>query len=326
MKIRVALLAITLASTMAVAGSKPTGGSAFVPEIGYIYDTGNSGDLRLANREGTAAILVHRAPVSAGIKHFDLAPRGVNRVAFTEQDANYARVLKLTSWYTDSSGSVKVDAPQQLYFGFGQDRVSSVEFSPDGQKLAFWIFGNGFSRILIHDFHTGSTSTLVEEHGGFGLSWHPSGSFIYYYANNGFGVSSVFRVPVEEGPQARGTPVVSYGEIHDIDTSRPGGTGDANGFLVSYRNPITRLINTAFYVDDGTAASLVRVNTDLSGAALPSLLGHYNCDNTKFIYRISSAMKRDVGYFDIATKQTTGFSTDSKINATDWMPCGILPS
>jgi hypothetical protein len=37
-------------------------------------------------------------------------------------------------------------------------------------------------------------------------------------------------------------------------------------------------------------------------------------------------MKRDVGYFDIATKQTTGFSTDSKINATDWMPCGILPS
>jgi WD40 repeat protein len=219
---------------------------------------------------------------------------------------------------------VKVYLPQQLYVGPGQDKVLDLEFSPDGQKLAFWI--NGARQIIVHDFATGLSEVLVSAHGGVGLAWHSSGKFLYYYSNNGLDATSVFRVPTDQGPQERGVAIASYREIQDIDTSRPGDTGDARGFMVSYRNPSTNLLNTAFYSDDGTTAALVRVNTEAAGGALPSLLSHYNCDNTRFIYRISASLRRDVRYYDIATKQTTGFSTDGNINFTDWMPCAIPPS
>lgn len=325
MRAQIAILAITLTSAIAIAGPKTVTSSVFVPEIGYTYNTSRSSDLRLSNREGTAAILVHRAPTSAVIRAFDLAPRGVNRITFIEQGADFAKVLKLSTWRTDDAGNIKVTPSEQLYTGPGKDNLFEVEFSPDGQKLAFWVSGNGFSRVLVHDFGTGTVTPLVEGHGGFGLSWHPSGKFLYYY-QAGNGGSNVFRVPTDQGQQTTGTAVAFYGQIHDIDTSRPGTTGDANGFMVSYRNPATNRINTAFYTDDGSTATLAKIYNDATGAVLPSLLGHYNCENTKFIYRISDTIKRDVAYYDIATRQKTSFSTDSNINFTDWMPCANPPS
>jgi hypothetical protein len=321
MKTRLAMLAISLTSTMAIAGSKQTGGSVFVPEIGYTYNSSRSSDLRLSNREGTAAILVYRAPIRGGIWAFDLAPQGVNRIAFVEEDANAAKVLKLTTWRTDEAGNVKVAIPQQLDFGTGKDNLRDVEFSPDGQKLAFWLLGNGLDRVSVHDFATGETTILAEGTGGRGLSWHPSGKFIYFHRGRSGGNNEVIRIPTDQGQQTNGVTVASYGEIHDVDTSRPGTTGDANGFMVSYRSTVDLRINTAFYSDDGTTATLSKIYTGPTGAVLPSLLGHYNCDNTKFIYRISSTRDRHVAYYDIATRQVTTFSTDSNISWTDWMPC-----
>lgn len=314
---RYALIALILAGSAAFAGKRPPSTATFVPEIAYNYNSGDYGELRLSNREGTAAVLVHRSSTYAGIPRFDLAPVDVKRIAFTEK-FDTKRVLRFTTW-NSTDGKVTVGTPQTLYEGVGN--VWEVEFSPDGQRIAFWVSGDGVNRINIYHFADNRIETILDGHGGAGLAWHPSGNFLYYHVADYGG--HVYRVRTDAGLQPKGDPIVSYGEVSDIDTSRSAATGDSGGFIVSFRNQAqsTEPMKTVFHADDGQTVSAGKIYLDESGAPLAGYLGHYNCSNTAFIHRIYTSRKQHTGYYDLASRKVNGFSTDNNINFTDWMPC-----
>ncbi len=167
---RLALMALALVSSVAFAGPKAPNSSPtpFVPEIGYTYSGGNSSELRLSNREGTAAVLVYRSNVSGGVAFFDFAPPNVdgkNRIAFNEKDGSGNRFLKITTWHYDANGSVKVGTPTTLLqFGTASyPHVVDVEVSPDGRKLSYLIATAQYAReIYVHDFASGATELLTK--------------------------------------------------------------------------------------------------------------------------------------------------------------------
>ena len=121
-------LALLLGSS-ALAAPKPPTSADFQPEIAYTYSSGSSTDLRLANRAGDKAVLVHRS--SAGIGLFDLSVEGPNRIAYRAGDGLFVR-----TW---SAKPVTIsEPPQTIYTG----STEGVDFSPDGSELAFATLGD----------------------------------------------------------------------------------------------------------------------------------------------------------------------------------------
>lgn len=327
---RYALITMALASSVAFAGPKaPSSGTAFKPEIGYTYASGKTGELRLSNREGTAAILVYRANTYGGVRRFDLAPPNVdgkNRIAFVETDSDGNWFLKVSTWYYDADGTVKVTTPTLIHSEVGggnNNTIANPEFSPDGTKLVYLVAPG--RRVYVHDFASGGKTDLLVEEGGYSLSWHASGNHLYY-EDIVDSKRQIFRVPTNQGLQRTGHLILTLAEIADLDVSRPNSTYYPDGLFVSFRNTTTERWKMAYYADDGVTLGEQQIFLAKDGSPLPALKGHMNCTGSEMIHVMSNTRHNHKGIYNTVTKEVTTWSTDSSIGDTDWMPCEYTPS
>ncbi|MDP3676201.1 MAG: hypothetical protein Q8R44_14085 [Novosphingobium sp.] len=135
-------LALLALGSSALAGPKPPASPVFEPEIGYTYASGNYMDLRLANRVGDKAILVHRTGFGA-LGSFDLSDEATRRIAYTDGGKLYVRI-----WETGTA--VAVSGPDPVYEG--PKLVEAMDFSPKGDRLAFTVLSAAGDEILVSDF------------------------------------------------------------------------------------------------------------------------------------------------------------------------------
>lgn len=137
-----ALALATSAMLLSAAKPAPTPTpSNFVPALSYRY---NGQELRLANADGSQAALLVRMPLgpsmSGSVYEHALAPLGQGRAAFVYAPNATSRELRLVSWSQPTPGgplAVTLD-PTPLFTvagGLGTN-ISSIDFSPDGTRLA----------------------------------------------------------------------------------------------------------------------------------------------------------------------------------------------
>ena len=328
---RMALMALVMVSSVAFAGPRGTGSPPppFVPEIGYTYSSGrNSSELRLSNREGTAAILVHRSNIAQGIPKYDLAPPNVDRrpnIAFIEKDGTGRMLIKLTTWYRDADGNVRVSTPTTLLTTSSAtyQEVMDVEFSPDGTKLAYMIAPASLEReIYIYDLLLDKTELLIKTNSGFSLAWHASGNHLYYdtFPDENSGLKFVFRVPTNQGVQSAGQLFISRtGIIGDLEVTRPYSTYYIDGLIVSYSEGGANRV--AFYKDDGVASPEPQVFLSRDGSPLPARNAQINCTGSTMLHQMMNTRNLDRGMYNTVTRDVTTWSTDKAIGILGWMPC-----
>lgn len=301
----VPILTLTICASAVVAAkpSSPPPSNNFDPEIAYSYASGNYMDLRLANRQGSAAVLVHRAAFGA-LSTFDLAPEsgdGPNRISFAERDKG----LFVKTW-TKNPVSVSASA-QQIHPG----PIEGSDFSPDASKLAFSVIGTT-PAIMIHDFAAPSDQPalriLTNQYYAFWVRWDPSGEAIYFSGGqpNGSGPIKLYRIDASS-TDGIATPLFDLPNGLSIDVTRPPAS-DASRLVYDFYGSIflAKL--------DGTE------RVKLTDGAL----AHFNCNNSAIIHR-GVGRKRPTLITARANPQSpTTWSTDSNIHHTDWLqrsPC-----
>jgi len=138
------LLAImSLSAAVALLGAaKPTPQpTAFNPALAYRYATQ---EVRLANADGSAAVLLARLPIAQGatasVRQVAIAPLSLRQVAFVDIPSAGSQSLRILTWTQATPGgplTVLLD-PTPLFTisgGLGAN-ISSLDYSPDGTLLA----------------------------------------------------------------------------------------------------------------------------------------------------------------------------------------------
>lgn len=296
------LLAIASAAT---AGPKPPVSSTFAPEIGYTYASGNYMDLRLANRTGSQAILVHRTAFGA-LGSFDLSDELSKRIAY--QDGGR---LHVRAWQK-SGDTVSVTAPTEIEFGPGRAEVA--DFSPDGSKLAFSFGGSpDLGGVMVYDFNvaddplTSERENLSPVLGGwqvFTVRWHPFENallFVGHVLNDGQ-PPRIHRLDLGTGAVSVAVDGLSFPINFDVTRSWPLSVA---GIVANQRDSsLLRL-----YGFDGTSPTTLAEGS----------FAHFNCRNDAIIHR-AFAVRRPPTRITYLAGGFETWSTDSNIHHTDWMP------
>lgn len=301
-------LALLMLGSSAFAGPKPPATNVFEPEIGYTYASGNYMDLRLANRAGDKAVLVHRTAFGA-LGSFDLSDEASKRIAYQDGGKLYVR-----SWQT-TNGAVSIGAPSLIFAGPG--RAESMDVSPDGSKLAFSVNATpdfpDYGGIGIYYLNSPSPADPVILTGWqvFTVRWHPTEDQIVLFVGRRLGTTEPLNIhrfyPANGGVELflalPSSPI-------EFDVTRPSATifGFGHGVAFNYGSVPRIYFNTTGYgqvLAEGT-------------------LAHFNCRNDAIIHRAFATRRPPtrISYLragDGATQFDT-WSTDSNIHHTDWMP------
>lgn len=291
-RIAIAFLLLTAAAPVSAQKGKPT--VSLNAEIGYTYASGNYMDLRLANEDGTGAVTLHRG-VFGGIGQFDLGPRAQRQIAFTEN-----RLLKLLTYEPTGTGSVRTTSVVTLFSSTGM--AESPSFSLDGSKIAFFIQEPGNTRISIVDVPGGAVTDLGPVSYASNLAWYYDGSGLVYRDYDSATSQYVIRELLLDGSNRL---LLSEPNIEHVDTART-----SKDLLVSYSRPGLDEIRVGRWSNGSYTNERV----------VAGLLAHFNCSDTRFIYRGFARMKRPTYKYDYATNTSSTFSTDNNIHHTDWMP------
>lgn len=298
-----AAAAICATGLVAAKPSKPPPSTTFEPEIAYSYASGSYMDLRLANRQGTAAVLVHRGAYGA-LSTFDLAPEAAgapNRISFAERDKG----LFVKTW-TKNPVTISATA-QSIHPG----PVESSDFSPDANELVFSVIGAS-PAIVIHDFAaTGDQPTqrvLSTRYYAFWVRWNPAGGAIFFSGgpSDGNGPIKLYSLDITS-TDGIATELFDMPNPIGVDVTRPP-SSDASRVVYDYFG--------ALYLSklDGSDRSKL---TDGS-------LAHFNCSNSAVIHR-GAGRRRPTLITSLASPQAPAtWSSDSNIHHTDWLhrsPC-----
>ncbi|HEU5285483.1 MAG TPA: hypothetical protein VFU20_03100 [Sphingomicrobium sp.] len=287
-----ACVLLTLATSAPAQKGKPT--TPLTPEIAYTYASGNYMDLRLANEDGTGAVTLHRGAYGA-ITQFDLGPRSQMQVAFLEN-----RDLKLLTYEPTGTGNVRTSGVVTLYAGPGN--VDSLSFSLDGSKIAIFVQEQDNNRILALDTANGAVTELGKVNWAFYLAWYHDGSGVVYKDLDQATSQYVVRELLLDGANQL---LLSEANIEHVDTART-----SKDLLVSYSRPGLDEIRVGRWSNGNYSNERV----------VAGLLAHFNCNDTRFIYRGYARMKRPTYKYSYATNSNSTFSTDNDIHHTDWMP------
>ena len=295
-------LALLALSSSAFAGPKPPATNVFEPEIGYTYASGNYMDLRLANRAGDKAILVHRTGFGK-LRSFDLSDEASKRIVYNDDTTLFVR-----SWST-SNGTVSIGAPSAIFAGPGLPEISDL--SLDGSKVAFSVLSPTDPGIRIYDFNNPEVGAPLALSGWhvFTVRWHPDTESIFFsgYPSNTSEPKRLYRWYLPSGQIERISGLENFGFGFDI--------GVSNLFSV----PVIIALDVSSRVDIYNAAG------GLHGNFPDRSLAHFRCSGNALIARNNATRKRSVMIFYLfGGGQDEIWSTDSNIHHTDWMrriPC-----
>jgi serine/threonine protein kinase len=167
------------------------------------------------------------------------------------------------------SGSLSTGAPVLMYSRDGtllrtlggKDEQQDIQFSPDGNKLALWLYDlkSRKSNIWIYDKRTGGKTRLTNGRDGeFRPLWSPDGSKIIYWSIGKRGIYEIATNRIGEGEKIIDSPEF----LQTQDWSRDGkyvivkkvNTGLNNSdilwFEYAKKNELLPVINTQFDEDD----------------------------------------------------------------------------
>lgn len=291
----------TILAAIAVSASAQKGkpSAPLTPEIGYTYASGNSMDLRLANEDGTGAVTLRRGAFGS-IHEFDLGPRAQRQIAFIE-----AFDLYLLTYEPTGTGSVRTQRIDPIYTGPGT--VDSVSFSQDGTKIAFAAFEPDDWKIWLYDVATGQSAPLASVNYAFTLAWYHDGSGLVYRDVDDATQDHVIRELLLDGSTRE---LLRERNIEHVDTART-----TKDLLVSYSRPGIPEIRVGRWRDGSYVNERV----------VAGLLAHFNCNDTRFIYRGFHRTKRPTYKYDVGSNTSTTFSTNEGVHHTDWMPTCPAP-
>lgn len=293
-----------LATGLAFAAKKPPANAPFVPEIGYTYASGNYEDVRLANRDGSQAILVHRTAFGA-LGGFDLSRDDVRRIAYVDLDAGGVFVR---AW-SDTGGNVSVSAPTTIYSG--SDFPHGVDFSPDGSRLAYGVSGTN-PGLYIYSFADGSTQSFLQDRDVFDPRWDPVGGHIYFWSGSPDGSLAIYKYDLASSSVTPLIPVPA-GQFSNYDLTRPTGNSADTRLIVDQRDANDEPMMLGLWTSDG---QFDRDVTDGTKA-------HFNCSNSEIIHHDWAIRRVPVAVTNVATGVTSRWSGDSNIRRTDWLPRAV---
>ena len=136
------LAALCATTALLTGGAKPAPTpTSFTPALSYRY---NGTDIRLANANGSAAVLLVRLPIAQGltasVTQLAMAPLSLRQVAFVDLSSGVSESVRIVSWTQTTPGgplTVTLD-PTPLFTipGSPAAKITSLDYSPDGSKLA----------------------------------------------------------------------------------------------------------------------------------------------------------------------------------------------
>ena len=294
-----ALLAL---GSSALAGPKPPTTAEFEPEIGYTYASGNYMDLRLANRAGDKAILVHRTGFGK-LRSFDLSDEASKRIVYIDDTTLFVRTWSIIN------GAVAIGGPDPIFAGPGLPEIP--DFSPDGSKIAFSVLSPTEPGIRIYDFNAPAAGTplLLTGWNAFTVRWHPDGQRIYFsgYQSGMTSSKRLFLWDPQTGSVDRISNAENVGFGFDV--------GRSNFFSPS----------EIIALDVPPRVDIFNAAGGLLGNFRNRSLAHFHCSGNALIARNDATRRRSVFIFYLfgAAPDET-WSADSNIHHTDWMrrvPC-----
>jgi hypothetical protein len=291
-------------ASIALAGKKPPTTAPFVPDIGYTYSSGNYTDVRLANRAGTQAILVHRTNFAA-IGGFDLSRDDSRRIAYVDHSQIYVRT------WSDAGGSVSISPATAVYLGPGL--AHGVDFSPDGSQLAFGVGGQTDVGLYIASLPGGTPQRVLDGYEAFDPRWDPSGNFIYFWGAPVSGTGpTIYKYDVAADTVAPLIPLAP-GQLINFDVTRPSGDPSSARLIVDHRDSNDQPMVLRLWTTDG----------QLVGSVTEGTKAHFNCSNSAVIHHDWAIRRVPVAITNVDGTGQTIWSSDSNIHRTDWMPRAI---
>ena len=233
---------------------------------------------------------------------FDLAPRAQQQIAIVDGSP---RTLKLLNYSVNTSG---VYVPGAINSLGNAGTSGSVDFSPDGTKIAYACCGNDSNQLMVHDIATGTKTVWAEGPYFWDITWFRGGASIVY--------STLLPLEVREVTAPMAEPQLLYstgpGGQLDVDSART----NPNQLVISYND--AQGSGRIGLWEDGTGM----VNPDLASSA-KSWQGTLNCDDKKLAYMgVQNASGSQAFYVrELNSGITTLVSKNSNILLQFWPTC-----
>jgi WD40 repeat protein len=297
-------LAVTFATLLcgtAIAG-KPSGGGGSPPpnpQIAYEVLSGKSEKLVVSDENGTNASTLY---TSSSAFKFDLAPRGQGQVAIIDGLPN--GVLRLLTYAQTGTGAF---ATANVVTLGPARRGSSVDFSPDGTKLAYACNSNGIDseQLCVYDLTTNTATVWGSDSFYWDLAWFRGGASIAYSTDDADGFSRLHEIT---GPNQ--TPQAIFQTKGDIyfDAART----DQDALVLDYTDGGNAFIGLwkdgSFLVPDLTHNIF-------------AFYGELNCTDSEIVYQ-GPPNKTPTWYIrDLTTGLSTKFGSQSDHWVQFWPTC-----
>ena len=135
------LAALSLSVAAVLIGAAAPAPTSFTPALAYRYA---AQEVRLASADGSAAVLLARLPIAQGatasVRQVAIAPLSLRQVAFVDIPSAGSQSLRIVTWTQATPGgplTVSLDPTPLFTISGGLGAIiSSLDYSPDGSKLA----------------------------------------------------------------------------------------------------------------------------------------------------------------------------------------------
>lgn len=309
---RTVVIALLLTSASPAVAGKGGGAVQANPQVAYRVLSGKSVKLLSADETGSNASAIYSSPTSF---RFDLGPRDSGRVAVADGPASTDNgSLFLVNVSKSASGTLIGSTPIRLT---DARRGSNVDFSPDGNKIAYKCCWNGTTETLaVYDIQSGTVTPWAQAPYFWDLGWFRNGTTLVYST---YGPSEVYEVPAPLAPaqllfRARpdGGGEINLDAVHN----------DANALLLSYNDLAGNARIGRWQAPTNENPDGHFLETDLAGTTV-AFFGNLNCNDTKLAYLgAPNSSGIQVWYIrDLSTGVRSTFLRDSNIMLQYWPTC-----